>query len=461
MDVTTVFHVTKPPILLLPIEVLQYIFRIVARQSFSIRNVRRTCRDWRDMVTADNSLPRSIIVLGDVDHFIARNLPTSPPCDYRVYTAADLARGLDHIQDAQFSLYVTIKGGVDFREEWDLVPWHRFQEQCVELYVDPGDFFFFPSLVKFLKMLPVLRNLRFAQIHGMQAALPSALKHLPANNHRLRSLELEIHLALYSSSYVSTIQEFRHVFCELRTLKWYVPGVVPKEPIISLFKSLEKIEELHILCEPVRDDDIDSIRHSVDWKIRPKELHVSTTIFQAFPPSILCDLTILYLSSGYKSFGIDYGVIYLPQLVDLTLVSAWDCLDYFEAPGLKDLHLLGENVWAEYLTHSQRLYPVLVEIGGSEKAKENFLIGTPFPSIVDLHLHIDTEQIGTLTRLAESLLFDPTKDKSLWLPQLEYLLVTLSGTPSSDLEKLQREVSESIRGRPRPVEVGWKVSDKV
>ncbi|KAG8807902.1 hypothetical protein FRC17_004208, partial [Serendipita sp. 399] len=304
MDVTTVFHVTKPPILLLPIEVLQYIFRIVANQSFFIRNVRLTCRDWRDLVAADNSLPRSIIVLGDVDRFLARNLPTSPPCDYRVYTAAELVRVLDYIQDANFSLYVTIEGGVDCWGEWDSVPWRRFQEQCVELYVNPGDFFF---LVKFLKMLPVLRNLRFAQIHGMQAALPSVLKHLPPNNYRLRSLELRIHLVFHSSSYVSTITEFRHVFCELRTLKWYVPGVIPKEPIISLFKSLEKIEELYIPCEPVYDDVIDSIRRSVDWKIRPKKLHVSTTIFQAFPPSILCDLTILRLSAGFKSFGIDDG----------------------------------------------------------------------------------------------------------------------------------------------------------
>ncbi|KAG8829936.1 hypothetical protein FRC17_005761 [Serendipita sp. 399] len=453
-DNATALRVTKPPALLLPIEVLQYIFRIVTGQSLSIRNIRLTCRDWRDLVASDISLPRNIILLLDF-RCVDNHQPNSTKWDYCVHNAAGLARALDYIQDSHFAFHVTLRD-TNTKEDWSLVPWFRFSKQCVQFRVDPGYLSSHKYFVTILENIPVLHRLKSVKLQGNPLVLTSVLRRIPPNSNVLRSLDLLLFPG-DGTSYdpKSLINEFGHVFYGSRKLVCFQAlGLTTNDPLIAFFKLLNDVEELRIRNELARPEDADLVHQSVDWKIKPRVLQVGTTLFKVFPPFTLGSLTELHLFS--ETTETEYEMTHLPTLVDLTLVNSWIALTYIEAPQLKSLHLLGGHVQPDPLTKSQHLRPALVEIAGSEKGKEVFISTSPFPGIVELHVRIGIDLISTIGRLAESLSFDVGKGQPLWLPQLERLFVILYSTPSDDLGRLQQEISKSIQSRPRPVEDGGR-----
>ncbi|KAG8801015.1 hypothetical protein FRC18_007893 [Serendipita sp. 400] len=129
----------EPPINRLPIEVLQDVFHKVAQRSETIRHIRLTCRYWRDLVTSDLTLPRRIVIhhmIGEMDtrsHHSAMG-------DYCTHTLGGLAKALGYIQDAMFHLDLRLDKVLSSKdEEYDKVPWSRFQTQCTSLAVYSTD----------------------------------------------------------------------------------------------------------------------------------------------------------------------------------------------------------------------------------------------------------------------------------------------------------------------------------
>ncbi|KAG8798714.1 hypothetical protein FRC17_007342, partial [Serendipita sp. 399] len=171
MDAQQAPRAHDPAIARLPVEILQDIFRRVAENSTSTRNIRLTSRFWRDVVAADNSLLRKLALR---DSIYCANTPQIHKEDWEfcVHTPKGLFKALGSVDAAYFHFHVDLNEPIP-QEGWEQVPWHRFETQCSALFITSIRRGIHPAVATVLENLPPLRSLQQLSSFDNSMVFPS------------------------------------------------------------------------------------------------------------------------------------------------------------------------------------------------------------------------------------------------------------------------------------------------
>ncbi|KAG8852870.1 hypothetical protein FRC20_001383 [Serendipita sp. 405] len=429
----------QPPILRLPVEILQNIFRGVVdeREWSSIRPVRLTCRHWRDLVAADHALPRHIVLRTGNDCNVY-HYPSIYQFDHCVHTATQLARALECIQDAQFRFQVIFEYLLP-EGNWELVPWHRFGTQCTSLSIFAIAYDHHQAASDILRHIPLLYNLRRLVLSGnsivFPSSLPSALQPIPVHNTNGQYLDLFWSPGSLNSPLGFELNPFQHIFNRVTVFTLCTYWTVSPSFLVTLLSSLWVLEDLTWHSSNQSLFDFDLIQKSVDWRFKLKELQVDSKLLPVFLPSVLNELVSLTMrfrpfvdESGGKVFvGEEYDPIYLPRLEELTEEGSWLGLIRTEAPKLQRLRLRGYDGKPEYLVQT-KLDPTVLEIDDDEsgKAIQALFSRAPFPKLTELRMCVAYDWALEDDRLVRLLSSDDGRRLSSLFPRLRTLVVDVS-----------------------------------
>ncbi|KAG8772270.1 hypothetical protein FRC15_002865 [Serendipita sp. 397] len=447
----------EPPIFRLPTEIVLDIFHLVANKGMSIRNVRLTCRYWRDLIASDRLLPRKIVLRPDCDfepHLYFKR-------DHCVHSARQLANALECIGDACFYFHINVWKSMS-HENWDIIPWHRFAVQCVELYLNGVSRDFYPTLATILTRLPPLRSLRHLSSNGdcliLPCSLPTDTRPILLPLLRLRSL-----MWRPKGNLAFTMEPIRYLFINITRLGLlYLDFNISTAFLIELFSSCTKLTSLRWIAPRRHSKKLEAIKNGVNWQFELRELEITYGLLPAFPPDVLSGLASLterlHPSKGQMPISEVTGTkedrLYFPRLRELTVASTQSDLLHIKAPNLHRLCLSGDFGAPEYVSQME-LTPRIMEIEDWENgaAIEAFLARTPIPNLVELQMHVGTWAYGGSDgRLARLLSADIGKQSSILFPDLKFLLVKLHKWHSMAVTMEEKQgISDALGGLPYPV----------
>ncbi|KAG8750292.1 hypothetical protein FRC14_000649 [Serendipita sp. 396] len=461
-----------PPIFRLPAEILQHIFRKFLLSANSTRNIRLTCRYWRDLVAADRALPRRIALrlINDCRYL---HYPSYRQWDHCVHTAAQLTKALECIQDSQFHLHITISKAIAI-DGWDLVPWNRFSVQCSGLFISSVPSNLQEAVSGILRRLPILHNLRhlflWKNSFVFPSSRPSVLQPIPINSPSLRSLKIT-----WSPEADSNFDPgpFQHIFNELATFELFYHGnIVSTGFLVALLSSLWVLEDFAWSGGILSAEDISFIRESVDWRCKPRALKITANLLSVFPSSVLSELVVLeedfkYLNdspNGGNAAEAKCPRLHLPRLEDLTVAGSWSGLARIEAPNLQRLHIDGSSGKLEYLAQ-MRLNPRFVKLTDecSDQLIEAFISRGPFSNLTELHVCVQYHWGYKDGRFAQLLAIEKGKETSSVFPRLRNMWVVLCEQQAQlylrvepeKREEMVRTISTDLSDLPYPVSVRW------
>ncbi|KAG8830014.1 hypothetical protein FRC17_005583 [Serendipita sp. 399] len=421
----------------LPPEILQDIFRILAENSVSTRIVRLTCRYWRDLVAADRSLPRKI-VLRDGVSCKRFQYPSESQSGYCVHNAVGLSMALALINDAHFHFHVQIFQPRILVDHWECVPWYLFRKQCSGLFIFStplgGDL----EIANVLRNIPPLENLKYFYSWKNNMTFPSLLTQVlqptPVSSRILPTLRLT-----WAPDRVPTFdpESFKYIFQNLTRFKLsYSDPVLSIRFLVKLFSSFIKLKEL--TWDASGYSDMDTIRTQVDWKFKLQTLRVKSKYISAFPPSVLSELIVLSedldnafdIPGAESGPGTEYNPIQLSRLEQFALSGSWPGLVQVDAPNLRHLSLKGSFGKPEYLAQT-RLNPRSIEIWDDGcRVLGTFFAQQSFTSLVELSIKADARWADTGDQLVHLLSLYAGKLPSLF-PQLKIIGVHLHGAPTN------------------------------
>ncbi|KAG8865015.1 hypothetical protein FRC20_009982 [Serendipita sp. 405] len=434
------------------------ILRRVANESMSTRNVRLTCRYWRDLVASDRILPRKIVMQYECD---SSRHSSRLGRDHCVHSARQLARALELVRDAHFHFHIQIQKPMP-EEDWDIVPWNRFTAQCSGLFLARVVRESYPTLATILTKLPPLHSLRHLSSQGDCLILPAPLttEHQPVPIHIL-SLQS---LSWIPKGYIIfNIEPIKYLLTGITRLELIHPGFdISINFLVGLFSSCTNLEDLTWFPPRPHPEDLKDIRRRVKWQSKLRELRITHGLLSAFPPLALRSLTSLSETSHSRedkasrneSTVTEDDQLHLPRLVDLTMAGTWSDLLHIKAPNLHQLHLSGNFGSPKYVSQMD-LTPYIVDIEDWESGEviKAFLGRAPIPNLVEIQMHVGIWACGD-GLLAQLLTADIGKQSSLLFPCLKCLLVKLRKWCPQGLDvttEEKRVITEGLSGLPYSV----------
>ncbi|KAG8769824.1 hypothetical protein FRC16_006552 [Serendipita sp. 398] len=458
-----------PPIFRLPVEILQYVFRQVVEMPQPIRDIRLTCRYWRDLVALDHTLPRTISVENG-RYCVSPHHASTYRWDHCVHSAIQLITALQCIQSARVCLYLQSNIPTS-KENWDHVPWDQLSGQCSKLFISklirPDAY---PAFANILGRFPPLLALQYLSSHDNDIIFPSSLpirkQPISINMPNLRSLSWSL-----QRDPAFDIENFRPIFMELTSFTLTLSElVISVDFLVGLFSSFQRLKDLSWDARFHNSNLVASMRRKVDWNFKLRKLSTNIELLAIFPPPVLHELTVLrgfrngsFLGSTEVALnGSEGNLLHLPQLTELTLEDSWSKLLWIKAPSLQRLHLLSYYGVSHYVKRME-FTPLFIDIydGGDGEVIEAFFGRAPLPNLVELHLNVWTCWAYTNDRLVELLSIDIGKKSSSLFPRLRSLVVRLLkyAPKGSQLlhivrrDNVKREISAALSSLPYFVSV--------
>ncbi|KAG8814600.1 hypothetical protein FRC17_001060 [Serendipita sp. 399] len=451
----------------LPVEILEEIFRRVAWQSSSIRNVRLTCRDFRDLVDADRTLPRHISLQmgGHCRHF---HYPAKDQRDHCVHNAKQLVAALECIKGAPFHFRIimhwmfaiSLDHPLDNKILWDSVPWHIFSAQCTGVAIGPISGYNRMTR-EILQYIPPLPNLKYFDSRGNSLVSPSLIAQLiPVDTPSPQSLELS-----WAPEFSSQFDEAPSdsIFQNIKTFNFSHVEVLPNHFLIALFSSFRALKYLTWNEYMGYRWDPDTIRRGIDWNFRLQRLRTKSSLLLAIPPTVLTDLLVLTVdldtSEDTPLPEVENYRLHLPHLTELTLNGLWVSLVQVEAPNLRHLNLVGHRGDSGYLART-KLTPSFLNISdeGSGQTMEALLEREPWPRVTELLLHVEAHWACRDGRLAKLFSVDTVTAK---FPQMKTLLIEIRRRWTRNTgelrmmtqEQVEEDIFSSFGARPYSISV--------
>ncbi|KAG8810695.1 hypothetical protein FRC17_002824 [Serendipita sp. 399] len=455
MEIGTTSQACEPAVLRLPVEILQDIFRIVARESTTVRSIRLTCRFWCSLVDSDHA---------SIRHIATRNppkcrdmhYPSNTQWDHCVHSAEQLTRALECIGDAQFHFDIAAVTYTP-KEVWTGVPWHRFTVKCSGLSISSWTYHQ-DDIVNSLPSLPALSYLLLRGNDAMSSTALSPLRLISPNN----QLQEFIWHPRYAVSL--NVRNFTHVFAFLTKLELQHHGFfIPVNDLVELFSSLRQLQDFAWLSSPMHSANMRLIRSSTEWKFKPRRLVVNVGLITTFPPSTLSQLEVLTddqppdnVVSNSISEATELDHLHLPQAKEITLYRPWSPFTHLEALNLERLFLRTGYRDFKYLAR-MTINPQFAQLHAGEMGKvlEAFLARGPFTNLTKLYLYVDIRWASADGHLAQILSVDIVREK---MPQLRNLLIDWSTyvgnlKAAMVMEKHAKETSDAFGNRPYTVEL--------
>ncbi|KAG8810696.1 hypothetical protein FRC17_002825 [Serendipita sp. 399] len=449
MEIETTSQTCEPAIGRLPVEILQEIFRIIARESTTIRDVRLTCQHWCHLVASDLTLLRHIAVR-TFPYCRDLHYPSKLQWDHCVHSAEQLAKALECIGDARFHFNVSAVCRAA-NETWSNAPWYRFTTQCSWLVITHWS----PQQADLLNCLPSLRALSYLHLDSNDPALStshSLLLRIPPN-------QLQVLSWYFIHSPTFDMCEFQQIFAYLTILKLNHRQLrIHASVLEKVFSSLHRLEDFTWIGPAMYPSELSLIRESTEWKFKLQKLVVNIGHTPAFSPSTLSQLEVLrdygtqdIVPDKPTPHGIDPEYLYLPQAREIELRKPWPSATQVEAPNLERLYLFTGDKEFEYLAR-MTVNPQFVELfaGKEGKVLETFLSRGPFTRLTELSLYADIRWASSDGRLAQLLSVDVVHEK---MPQLKTLSIDWvkhlrTSESKNSLLKYARETSDAFNNRP-------------
>ncbi|KAG8827331.1 hypothetical protein FRC17_007871, partial [Serendipita sp. 399] len=429
------------------------IFRRVAERSTSTRNIRRTCRYWRDAAEADPALPRKIALRQNAYYAKCQHL-YDQEWSYCVHDQNELFSALGRIRNAHFHFHLEINRPPEL-ENWENLPWDLFERQCSGFFIETIRSDLRRFVTDILKKVPPLRNIQ--QFSSSQTDMMlSLIQPIPSVKFTLRTLTW-----MPERTPTFDLEQFGYIFQNLTsfTLCYYLH--IPSDFVIKLFSSFQRLEEFTWSVNSHLGTDGAFIRSRVDWKVKLRSLSVPLNLLSAFPSSLLSELAILTCNPELGIHPTDLSAApwyHLPRLAHLSARDNWRCLVKVDAPELRHLSLMGSLGDHAYLKRT-KLNPTSMEIydDGGGSVLSVFLAQKSFTNLVELSIKVEVRWADKANRLIH-LIVAHADNLSSSFPQLktiDFYLRHKPGDPEETrvVEKTKRALLSIFGNHPYLVSI--------